>query len=92
MINLKNEKGEEVGCYLHLPKCCNAVVQVYAKAVQLWTANKKVELGQHILLNCWLGGDERLKAAGNGSDWLHVNAAMEASNFVTFLQGNTEDI
>ena len=56
---------------------------IVSKAMQLHHQGLKLEVGEFILNNCWLGGDERMRSDNKMS----INAATFAAQSLEFMPG-----
>lgn len=61
---------------------------ITARALTLFTQDKRLESGEVLLLNCWISGDESIKK----NDKLLMSAAMKATASVDWLETELEKL
>lgn len=60
---------------------------IVAKAMSLHHQNKILEVGEFILNNCWIGGDERMR----NDTKMSINAATFAGQTIEFMVGTIKN-
>ncbi|MDF7809911.1 hypothetical protein P1X16_00920 [Hymenobacter sp. YC55] len=87
-IDVQIAEGDVATCYIHNP---NRNILAYALTR---TLNKQLlEAGEFMLMNCWLGGDERCNPnSPQCYDPAVVAAAMHAAQSVEMLASNSKKL
>ena len=79
-LTLTDEDTGEVVATAYLKRPGRPIV---ARAVSLLSQSKVLEAGEHLLENCFVGGDQRVLQ----DEWLKMSAAMKAVEIVKLLDG-----
>jgi hypothetical protein len=87
-IRVNISEADEAVCYIRNPDR-NVIAYALTK-----TMNKQLlEAGEFLLLNCWLGGDERCNPASPAAyDPAIVAAAMEAAGIIELLSSSSKKL
>lgn len=87
-IRVQVPGGEDAVCYI-----CNPNRNILAYALTKTVSKQLLEAGEFILMNCWLGGDERCNPNSPGAfDPIVVAAAIEAANSIEILAANSKKL
>jgi hypothetical protein len=87
-IRVQIAEADEAVCYIHNP---DRNIMAYCLTR---TLNKQLlEAGEFLLLNCWLGGDERCNPkSATGQDLAIVAAALEAAKSLEMLASSSKKL
>ena len=87
-IRVQVAPDDEAVCYIHNP---DRNIMAYCLTR---TLNKQLlEAGEFLLMNCWLGGDERCNPnSAVGNDMAIVAAALEAAQSLEMLASSSKKL
>ena len=80
-ITVTDKENKKATCFLKSPNR-----NVAAMAMTLISQNKLVETGEHVVNNCWLGGNERCRK----EEKVAVATALQAAGLIEFYDAEVK--